>query len=82
MNQVNTKYNNLLGNSVENQMNRKRYLKNILKENIKHAIFTRPKSRRKSGILYSTSLHVEAMDAFCKSLDNYNIIFKTTFLIC
>ena len=82
MNQVNTKYNNLLGNSVGNQINRKRYLKNLLKENIKHAIFARQKSRRKSGILYSTSSHVEAMDAFCKSPDDYNIIFKTTFLIC
>lgn len=82
MNQVNTKYNNLLGNSVGNQINRKRYFKNLLKENIKHAIFARQKSRRKSGILYSTSSHVEAMDAFCKSPDDYNIIFKTTFLIC
>lgn len=82
MNQVNTKYNNLLGNSMENQINRKRYLKNLLKENIKHAIFARQKSLRKSGILYSTSSHVEAMDAFCKSTDDYNIIFKTAFLIC
>ena len=82
MNQVNTKYNNLLGNSMENQINRKRYLKNLLKENVKHAIFARQKSRRKSGILYSTSSHVEAMDAFCKFPDDYNIIFKTAFLIC
>ena len=34
MNQVNITYNNLLGNSIETRVNYKRYLKNLLKENI------------------------------------------------
>ena len=46
MNQVNITYNNLLGNSIETQVNYKRYLKNLLKENIRDFIFSRPKSRR------------------------------------
>ena len=49
-------------------------LKNILTENIKDAIFTRPKSRWQSEILET---HVEAMDAYCNTPDDYNIIFKT-----
>ena len=76
VNQVNTTYNNLLVNSIENQINHKRYLKNLLKENIKDTIFTRPKSRRQSEILYSTSSHVKAMDTYRNTSDDYNIFFK------
>ena len=69
MNQVNITYNNLLGKSIETQVNYKRYSKNLLKENFRD-IFSRPKSRRQSQVLCSNSSH-----------DDYNLIFKTASMI-
>ena len=68
MNQVNITYNNLLGNSIETQVNYKRYLKNLLKENIRDFIFSRPKSRRQSEVLFSNSSHLETIDAYATLL--------------
>ena len=82
MNQVNITYNNLLGNSIETQVNYKRYLKNLLKENIRNFIFSRPKSRRQSKVLCSNSSHVEAIDAYRNTPDDYNLIFKTASMVC
>ena len=81
MNQVNITYNNLLGNSIETQVNYKRYSKNLLKENIRDFIFSRPKSRRQSEVLCSNSSHVEATDAYHNTPDDSNLIFKTASMI-
>ena len=81
MNQVNITYNNLLGNSIETQVEYKRYLKNLLKENIRYFTFSRPKSRRQSEVLCSNSSHEETIDAYRSIPDDYNLIFKTASMI-
>ena len=66
---------------MEMQVNYKRYLKNLLKENIRDLIFSRSKSRRQSEVLCSNSSHVEAIDAYRNTPDDYKLIFKTTSMI-
>ena len=71
----------LLGNSIETQVNYKLYLKNILKENIRDFIFSRPKSRRQSEVLFSNSSHLGTIEAYRNTPDDYNLIFKTASVI-
>ena len=81
MNSVNTTYNNLLGKSTEEHANHKRYLKQLLVEKIINIVFARPKSRREAEIICSKISHVEAMENYRNSPDEFNELFDAAFLV-
>ena len=81
MNSVNTTYNNLLGNSTEEHVNHKRYLKQLLLEKINNIVFARPKSRREAEIICSKTSHVEAIESYRNSPDEFNELFDAASLV-
>lgn len=75
MNGVYTRHKNLLGEKDSNS-NHKKYLKNLLLENIPYLSFSRPLSKRESDILCSDQSKANAIDRFRSLPDEYNQIFK------
>lgn len=81
MNNINKTYNNLLGNDEGEEVNYKRYLKTLLKDNILGLIFSKPPCRRYSEQLWWSHFQGKAVEAFNNCNDNYTSIFKAARLI-
>ena len=82
METVNITYNNLLGIPPDRSENFKRYLKQLIKENVSQIVFTRPPVRNESERLCSLQAHSSAIEkTFKNSWENYTNIFEAAKLI-
>ena len=81
MNTLNSTYNNLFGNPTEHQVNHKRYLKQLLTENVKNIVFSRPKARRDSEVICSNSFKENALDCFRNLPDEFTALFEAASIV-
>ena len=82
MKTVNITYNNLLGIPPDRTENFKRYLKQLLKENVSQIVFTRPPARNEPERLCSLQAHSSAIEkTFKNSWENYTNIFEAAKMI-
>lgn len=80
MKNLNTTYNNLMGNDCE-VVNYKRYLKQLILENLPEAQFVRPPARNDSEIICSVSQQEKAIDDLRNKRDDFTTIFEAAKII-
>ena len=82
MNNLNKAYNNLLGNCYAEGVNYKRYLKDLLEDNILGITFSRPPNCRQSEQFCSTNLQAKAVDeAMSNRSDDFFSIYQAAKVI-
>lgn len=79
---INRTYNNLLGKYNEGEVNYKRYLKQLLEDNIPGITFSRPPDRRQSEQFYSMNSQAKAVDdAMRNRSDEFSSIYEAAKVI-
>ena len=81
MKDINTTYNNLMGNSDKTQVNYKRYLKQLLTENICNIVFSRPPLRNEAERVCSAETQGKAINHIKNGVDNISTVFECAKII-
>ena len=81
MNDINTTYNNLMGNSDTNHVNYKRYLKQLLTENISNIVFSRPPLRTEAERVCSAETQGKAIHHVKNCADDISAVFECAKII-
>ena len=82
MKNLNTTYNNLLGNTEH--INYKRYLKTLISLNVENVVFSRPKSRRESELVCSQKIQESAIQQLSdlpRGFEEYKNLFDAASMI-
>ena len=82
MKSLNITYNNMIESPDKEVANYKRYLKQLLQENIPEAVFIRPPARNESERVCSSHANSSAIEkTFKNSWDNYSSIFEAAKMV-